>query len=176
MFRFLFPLFIVVPLLEAWLLIQVGGVIGAGSTILLIVLTAVIGVFCLRRQGASTLNRVHQNLYKGVLPAIELVEGALLLVAGALLLTPGFATDAVGFLLLWPRARRSMIHRVRDKLLAPFVADPQQAQAYRDFKPAQDDSAQAQDDVEVYTASGRRAGKPSQRSGDVIDAEYTRED
>jgi UPF0716 protein FxsA len=170
MFRYLFPLFIAVPLLEAWLLIKVGGVIGAGSTVLLIVLTAIIGVFCLRRQGASTLNRIHHNLYNGTLPAIELVEGALLVVAGALLLTPGFATDAAGFLLLWPWARKLMILRLRDKLLTPFVVKTEQ------MTPSDNAQNDAHIEVDVLTAASRRTTKRPEHSGDIIDAEYTRDD
>lgn len=105
----LFMLFLVVPLVEIWLLITVGSAIGAGWTVFLVVLTAVIGAVLVRAQGLSTLARSQALLRQGELPAIELLEGAALLVAGALLLTPGFFTDAVGFALLVPWLRRRFI-------------------------------------------------------------------
>ncbi len=105
-FRYLFLLFLLVPLVEIYFLIQVGKVIGAGWTVFFVVFTAVLGAALLRMQGLATLNRVQQSLEQGRLPAIELVEGLMLLVAGALLLTPGFVTDTIGFVLLVPPLRR----------------------------------------------------------------------
>ncbi|MDD3448259.1 MAG: FxsA family protein [Gammaproteobacteria bacterium] len=98
--------FLAIPLLEVMLLIRVGGVIGALPTVALVVLTAVIGVALLRRQGLATLQRVQQSVDAGRLPALEMVEGVGLLLAGAFLLTPGFFTDALGFALLAPALRR----------------------------------------------------------------------
>ena len=105
----LFAVFLLMPLLEVWLLVTVGGLIGAGWTILLVVLTAIVGAGLVRAQGLSTLARSQELLRRGELPAVELLEGAALLIAGALLLTPGFLTDTVGFLLLLPPLRRRII-------------------------------------------------------------------
>ena len=105
MFPFIVFLFLAIPIVEIYLLIQVGEVIGAGWTILLVVLTAVIGVWLLRIQGLSTLTRAQQKLQENQLPARELLEGMALVVAGAFLLTPGFFTDTIGFLLLFPPTR-----------------------------------------------------------------------
>lgn len=102
-------LFIAVPLLEVYLLIKVGGVIGVFPTIALIVLTAIVGAMLLRAQGLATLARFQTNLQQGELPTFTLVEGMLLLVGGALLLTPGFFTDAIGFLCLIPPTRRLLV-------------------------------------------------------------------
>ena len=102
-------LFIVVPLVELYLIIEVGSVIGALWTVLLVVLTAVIGVSLLRIQGFNTLNRARQNMEMGTLPAMEMMEGMMLAVGGALLITPGFITDTLGFLCLIPATRRAMI-------------------------------------------------------------------
>ncbi len=102
-------LFIVVPLVELYLIIKVGSVIGAMWTVLLVLLTAVIGVQLLRIQGFSTLNRARQNMEMGVMPAMEMMEGLALAVGGALLITPGFVTDTLGFLCLIPATRRAMI-------------------------------------------------------------------
>jgi UPF0716 protein FxsA len=102
-------LFFVVPLVELYLIIEVGSVIGALWTVLLVILTAAIGVSLLRIQGLNTLNRARQNMEKGTLPAMEMMEGMMLAVGGALLITPGFITDALGFLCLVPATRRAMI-------------------------------------------------------------------
>jgi len=108
--------FFLTPIVEMYLLIKVGGYIGAGPTIVLVMLTAVIGVTLLRVQGLATLTRGVGRLNRGELPAREVVEGLLLAVAGALLLTPGFVTDAAGFLLLVPPARRRIAEHVLSRV------------------------------------------------------------
>ena len=105
----LFLLFLLVPVVEIYLLIQVGGLIGALPTVLAVVLTALIGSVLIRQQGVSTLQRARQGMAAGQLPAMEMLEGIALLVSGAFLLTPGFFTDAIGFLLLVPFLRRWLI-------------------------------------------------------------------
>lgn len=119
--RLIFPLFIIVPILEMLLLIQVGGLIGAIPTIGLVLLTAVIGLQLLRQQGLSTLMRANQKLASGEMPAEEVVEGIMLAVGGALLLTPGFFTDVLGFLCLLPYSRRAMAQRLIAKGLLKAV-------------------------------------------------------
>lgn len=105
-------IFLIVPILEIYLLIQIGSVIGALPTIGLVVLTAVIGVALLRVQGFVTYARFNQALGEGRVPAKEIMEGVALLVGGALLLTPGFFTDAIGFLCLLPISRRTMVEHI----------------------------------------------------------------
>jgi UPF0716 protein FxsA len=102
-------LFFSVPLLEIYLLLKIGGVIGALPTIGLVVLTAVIGAFLLRQQGFATLARIQSELNRGEVPAVTMLEGAALLFGGALLLTPGFFTDTLGFLCLLPVTRRPIV-------------------------------------------------------------------
>ncbi|MGA8260142.1 MAG: FxsA family protein [Arenicellales bacterium] len=104
--------FLLIPLLEIYLLLKVGGVIGVGWTIFAVVFTAVLGASLVRRQGFATLNRIRGQLGRGELPATELLEGVVLLIAGALLLTPGFFTDTLGFLCLVPPVRRAVIRYV----------------------------------------------------------------
>ncbi len=106
--RILFIIFIVVPLVEMLLLFEVSDYIGGLATVGLVVLTAVIGVQILKRQGFSTLLRANQRLQSGELPAQEIVEGMLLAAAGALLLTPGFITDTLGFIFLTGPLRRPL--------------------------------------------------------------------
>ena len=121
----IFPIFIaiflIVPILEIYLLIQVGSVIGALPTIGLVVLTAVIGAALLRMQGLITYTRFNQALSEGRVPAAEIMEGIALLIGGALLLTPGFFTDAVGFLCLLPLSRRAMVEYIA-KRFSPISA------------------------------------------------------
>ena len=109
MFRILLLLFLVVPIIEIYLLIQVGGYLGAGTTIFLVVFTAVLGAWLLRIQGFSTMRRVQNSMARGEIPAIEMIGGVLLLLSGALLLTPGFFTDTIGFLLLFPFLRSGLV-------------------------------------------------------------------
>lgn len=109
MLRIFFLLFLTIPLIEIYLLIQVGSVLGALPTVGLIVLTAMMGAALLRWQGMATLQRVRQTLARGELPAMALFEGAVLLFCGALLLTPGFFTDIIGFIGLIPLLRRTVI-------------------------------------------------------------------
>lgn len=100
-----FILFIGVPLVEIYLLIEIGGIIGALPTVIAVVFTAVLGVTLIRIQGFSTLQKAQNNMNQGVLPAMEMFEGLMLLFAALCLLIPGFFTDAVGFLLLIPPLR-----------------------------------------------------------------------
>ena len=110
--RFLLLIFVIVPLVEIMLLFEVADVIGGLSTIVLVVLTAVIGVQILTRQGLSTLSRAQQRLQTGELPAQEIVEGMMLAGAGALLLTPGFITDTLGFIFLTGPLRRPIARSI----------------------------------------------------------------
>ena len=101
--------FMLVPVAEMWILIEVGGWIGALPTIALVVVTATVGLSLLKRQGLSTLLSARQKMNEGSIPATELVSGVMLAIGGALLLTPGFVTDAVGFVLLIPQTRQWLL-------------------------------------------------------------------
>lgn len=111
MFLFLL-LFVGIPLIELYFLIQVGSQIGALPTIGLSILTALLGGALVQIQGFSVLMRVRGTMEQGQVPALEMLDGALLLVAGLVLLLPGFFTDLLGFLLLVPELRRLLISRV----------------------------------------------------------------
>jgi UPF0716 protein FxsA len=118
-FQLLFLLFLIIPLAEIYLLIKVGSIVGAGPTVFLVVFTAVLGAWLLRIQGFSTLARLRSTMNQGGIPAVEMMEGAVLLVSGALLLTPGFFTDTIGFLCLIPALRRAMIRWALGRFLIP---------------------------------------------------------
>ena len=100
-----FLLFFIMPIIEMYLLITVAGYIDTLPTIGLVMFTAVIGVSLLKHQGLETLTRGTQKMRAGELPAQEMAEASLLAVAGALLITPGFVTDIIGFLILFPPSR-----------------------------------------------------------------------
>lgn len=102
-------IFVGAPLLELYVLIEVGSEIGAVPTIALSLFTAVLGGWLVRVQGFSVLFRAQAQLARREVPAIELIEGVVLLLVGLALLLPGFITDAVGFLLLIPALRHRLV-------------------------------------------------------------------
>jgi len=109
-------LFILVPIAELYVIIQLGHAIGVLNTLGLLVLISFAGAWLMKREGLSTLRRAQRQVDAGVVPGRELVDGALILLAGALLLAPGFITDAVGLLLLLPPVRAGVRATVRRRL------------------------------------------------------------
>lgn len=139
-------IFVGAPLVELYLLIEVGSQIGALPTIALSLFTAALGGWLVRMQGFAVLFRAQSQLGQREVPAFELLEGALLLLVGLALLLPGFITDAVGFLLLVPPLRRA--------LLARWLKSRGTLQT-----------------VEI-----RQKGDPEQRPDRIIEGDYRRED
>ena len=167
--RLMILLFISVPLIEMWLLIEVGGLIGAPLTILAVVATAMIGLALLRRQGASTLLRAHRRLDQGELPAVELIEGFALAIGGALLLTPGFMTDVLGFSCLIPWSRRRWAELVLSSSLQQAVFRSSRFSYSANYDADQRSSQQGKTD-------SRPGGLGNSHRGDIIDGEYSRDD
>ena len=99
-------LIILIPILEIYLFIKIGSQIGAFTTISLIFFTAIVGVFYVRYEGLNTLKAGVTQLYKNQMPLFELMSGAALAFAALLLILPGFATDVLGFLLIFPITRK----------------------------------------------------------------------
>jgi UPF0716 protein FxsA len=125
MFLRLLLLFTVVPLVELFLLVKLGTVIGIGPTVLIVICTGVLGAWLARWQGLGVLRRVSEDLAEGRLPADALIDGLLILIAGAVLLTPGLITDALGFLLLVPQGRAVVRRTVAARLVQrTVVSDP----------------------------------------------------
>lgn len=112
----LFALFLAVPLIEIALFIQVGGLIGLWPTLLIVVITAILGTMLVRSQGAQALARLRSSFNDLTDPTEPLAHGAMILFSGALLLTPGFFTDAVGFALLIPQVRSFVYHRIASRV------------------------------------------------------------
>ena len=106
---------IALPIIEILLFIKVGERIGAINTILLIIFTAVVGVFFARIQGIKTLKSGFINLYHNKLPVYELFSGASIAIAAVFLIIPGFFTDALGFLLLIPTTRKLLLSKIVKK-------------------------------------------------------------
>ena len=112
----LLALFVVVPLIEIALFIQVGGWVGLWPTLAIVVLTAIAGTALVRQQGALALRQLRRSFHELRDPAEPLAHGAMILVSGALLLTPGFFTDAVGFALLIPPVRHAAYRQLRRRI------------------------------------------------------------
>ncbi|MCG1022071.1 FxsA family protein [Sutcliffiella horikoshii] len=120
MFRILLALIIVVPALEIWILITAGKLIGAIPTILLIILTGVLGAWLAKYQGISALRSAQQKMNSGQMPGEVIIDGLCILIGGVVLLTPGFITDAIGFALLLPPTRNlikpSIMRVIRNRM------------------------------------------------------------
>ncbi|MCR8825462.1 FxsA family protein [Pseudosulfitobacter koreensis] len=122
----LFLAFLVVPLIEITLFIQIGGAIGLGWTLLTVIVTAIVGTYLVRQQGLRTIDKLRSSVNELHDPTEPLVHGAMILFAGALLLTPGFFTDAVGFSLMIPQVRSRMFQALRSRInVASFATGPQ---------------------------------------------------
>jgi len=110
-----FLLIIFIPLIEIYLFIKIGSYLGAFNTILLIALTAIIGVWYARYEGFNTLKSGIKQLMKNELPFYEMVSGAALAFAALLLIFPGFATDIMGLLLIFPITRRLFLNKISQR-------------------------------------------------------------
>ena len=114
---------LIVPLIEIYLFIQIGGQIGAFNTILIIFLTAVVGIYFVRLQGLNTLRSGVTQLYRNQIPIYEMMSGAALAMAALLLIIPGFATDVIGFLLILPFTRNLIFKYLGKKYKKGSVKD-----------------------------------------------------
>ena len=111
----LFLAFTIIPVVEIYLLIQIGTIFGALTSIALVIVTGFLGAYLARIQGLQTLFRIQESLREGQMPSGELLDALLIGIAGIVLLTPGFLTDAFGFLLLIPNTRTAIkqwLHRL----------------------------------------------------------------
>ncbi|MCA0929672.1 FxsA family protein [Ruegeria profundi] len=144
---YLFLAFLLVPIIEIALFIQVGGLIGLWPTLAIVVLTAVMGTILVRTQGRMALANLQRSFAELDDPTEPLAHGAMILLSGVLLLTPGFFTDAVGFALLVPTVRLSVFRYLRSKVtITQFQMGP---------------------------GPQSRPGSSGSDQGDVIDGEFT---
>ena len=103
---------ILIPIIEIYLFIEIGSQIGAFKTIFLIFFTAVVGVYYAKHEGLNTIKSGLTNMIRNQIPAYELISGAAIAFAAILLIIPGFATDVLGFLLIFPPTRRQLFNRI----------------------------------------------------------------
>lgn len=141
----LFVIFVVVPIIEIALFIEVGGFLGLWPTLAIVVLTALAGSALLRAQGFATLETLQNNLRTGGDPINPIAHGALILVAGVLLLTPGFFTDSVGLSLMIPQVRVRVIKWIGRRIAAG--------------------------DIKVYSNTNAAPRRP--RDDNTLDGDYT---
>jgi UPF0716 protein FxsA len=120
MFLRLFLLFTCIPLVELYLLLQIGSVIGAVNTFLLVIITGVLGAYLAQQEGIRTLERIRTLMARGEMPGEPLIDALLILVAGFVLITPGILTDLLGFLMLIPATRAPIRRRIKGQLERKF--------------------------------------------------------
>lgn len=154
-------LFLVIPVAEIWVLIQVGHAIGGLTTVAVLLAGALLGAWLVRREGARAWGRFRAAAASGRLPAAEAADGALVLVGGALLVTPGFLTDAVGLLCVLP-VTRPLVRR----LMVAAVARRAAARA---------SAAVGLDQGRRRQGTGRQPAHAAPMAHDVIDGEVVRE-
>ncbi len=139
MFGRLLFLFIVVPIAELYLLVQVGSRIGLMPTLGLIVLTGFVGATLARWQGLSILSKIQNELRSGRPPALEMLEGAMIVIGGIVLLTPGILTDLFGFSMLIPRIRKSLAKKIQNNFSKSFTTFSNPHSKSSNFKSSDDD-------------------------------------
>lgn len=149
----LFILFIIVPIVEIGVFIQVGDQIGLPLTLLIVIVTAILGVNLLKQQGLKSWTKIQTTMTQGQLPALEMASAAQLLFAGGLLLTPGFVTDFIGFSLMIPTVRLFLANH----FIKRWVVSPQQP-------PSQNQS------TDSY--SNNQTANSQTSNGRIIDGEY----
>ena len=119
----LFLAFTIIPIIEIYLLIEIGSMFGALTAVSLVILTGFLGAFLARMQGLQTLYRIQESLREGRMPSGELLDALLIVIAGLVLLTPGFLTDSVGFLLLIPATRNSIKYWLRRQIELRYMSN-----------------------------------------------------
>ena len=167
MFRILFVLFIVVPIVEIALLIQVSDIIGGFATIALVILTAVFGAKLVKQQGLSAYSNVQGQMAQGQMPATELFAGLCVIIAGVLLMTPGIMTDVIGFMLLTPAIRSHLAKTLMKQMMVKMQSGMHQS--HSPFTHQSETSAHfehtSHDDI-----------KRHEQSPSTIEGEYQRKD
>ena len=121
----LFFIFIVVPVIEITVLIEVGEQLGAFTTVALVILTAAVGASLVRSQGLQTLLNAQKKMQQGEQPGQEVIEGVMLAIAGVMLVTPGFVTDFLGLILLLPFSRQFFANKLLARMIIKNMASQQ---------------------------------------------------
>jgi UPF0716 protein FxsA len=167
MFRLLFVLFIIIPIIEIFVLMQVGAVLGVWPTIAMVIFTAWLGAKYVRQQGISTLNSVQTKMAQGQMPSDEIVTALMLLVAGVLLVTPGFVTDFLGLSLLIPAVR----HTIAGSVMSHISSNNKSHQGFQFHSHGQN-----QDDFSKQPESPFQENIQPPHKGQTLDGEFERKD
>lgn len=134
MFFKLFSVFLIIPLVELYLLIKIGGMIGALNTILIILITASLGAYMAKSQGFRVLHQIQEATSQGRMPGNELLHGLFVLIGGFALLTPGLMTDAIGFSMLIPQIREIYVKMAKEIIRKKIEAGNFQMRMYTNFR------------------------------------------
>jgi UPF0716 protein FxsA len=167
MFQLLFVLFIIIPIIEITVIMQVGAVLGLWPTVAIVILSAWLGAKYVRQQGLATLQSVQTKMAQGEMPSGEIVTGLMLLVAGVLLVTPGFVTDIFGLSLLIPAVRKAIAAQAQQHIKlkqAAYGSKFQQGHQGNTFEHNNDDT---------FSTSEPSSTKAQH---DVLEGEFRRKD
>ncbi|AAM29802.1 FxsA family protein [Methanosarcina mazei] len=134
MFLKLFSLFLIIPVVEIYLLLKVGEIIGALNTVLIILITAGIGAYLTKSQGFRVLRQIQDATMQGYMPGNELLHGLFVLIGGFALLTPGFLTDTIGFSMLIPQIREIYVRIAKGIIRKKIQQGNFQMRMYTDFR------------------------------------------
>ncbi|KKF97992.1 MULTISPECIES: FxsA family protein [Methanosarcina] len=134
MFLKLFSLFLIIPVVEIYLLLKVGEIIGALNTVLIILITAGIGAYLTKSQGFRVLRQIQDATMQGYMPGNELLHGLFVLIGGFALLTPGFLTDTIGFSMLIPQIREIYVRIAKGIIRKKIQQGNIQMRMYTDFR------------------------------------------
>ena len=118
----LFLAFTIIPIIEIYLLIEIGSMFGTLTAVTLVILTGFLGAFLARMQGLQTFYSIQKSILEGRMPSNELLDAVLIVIAGLVLLTPGFLTDSAGFLLLIPVTRNSIKYWLRSQIELRYMS------------------------------------------------------
>ncbi|KZN67179.1 hypothetical protein N473_08125 [Pseudoalteromonas luteoviolacea CPMOR-1] len=177
MFKVLFLLFIVVPIVEIALLIQVSDVIGGLATIALVIATAVLGAKLVKQQGLGAYSNVQQQMSSGKLPGQDLFTGLCVIIAGVFLMTPGIMTDAIGFMLLTPVIREKIAKALIEQASVKMQSSAQSSMFGQGFGQSQaHQEAQPSFEEQKFDPFERKAPKSESQSSTTIEGEYQRKD
>ncbi len=134
LFLKLFSLFLIIPVVEIYLLLKVGEIIGALNTVLIILITAGIGAYLTKSQGFRVLRQIQDATMQGYMPGNELLHGLFVLIGGFALLTPGFLTDTIGFSMLIPQIREIYVRIAKGIIRKKIQQGNFQMRMYTDFR------------------------------------------
>ena len=134
MFFYLLIIFIILPIIEISIFIQVGGIVGTFNTILIIFLTAAVGVYFVRQQGFRTFQKITVELQNQQIPVQGMFDGLVIFISGILLVTPGFLTDIIGFLGLIPQTRVFLLRIIKNLFLQRY------SNAHKQYKKDMDET------------------------------------